>query len=341
MRVAAIQAFDHYLPDTRLTNDDLAALYPNWSAQKILEKTGIRERRVVAVGETASDLAFCATEALLQRTAFPREQIDLLLYCTQSPDYFLPTTACILQDRLKLPTTAAAFDYNLGCSAFPYGLAVAKSLIEGGIANNALLVMGETYSRYIHPMDKSVRTLFGDAGSATLITAVDRDAPTLGPFVLGTDGSGAQNLIVPRGGMRKPAGGPFEERTDDSGNVRTEANLYMNGPAILEFTIRRIPAVVRELLAKAAITMDDLQHVVLHQANEYMLRYLQKQLKVPNEKFAVHFGDCGNTVSSTIPIVLQHLAESGRLRPGDRIMTVGFGVGYSWGANLITWSPGT
>jgi 3-oxoacyl-[acyl-carrier-protein] synthase-3 len=341
MRVAAIQAFDHYLPEKRLTNDDLAALYPNWSAQKILEKTGIRERRVVADGETASDLAFCATEALLQRTRFPREQIDLLLYCTQSPDYFLPTTACILQDRLKLPTTAAAFDYNLGCSAFPYGLAVAKSMIEGGIANNALLVMGETYSRYIHPMDKSVRTLFGDAGSATLITAVERDAPTLGPFVLGTDGSGAQNLIVPRGGMRKPAGGELEEHTDESGNVRSEANLYMNGPAILEFTIRRIPAVVRELLAKAAITMDDVQHVVLHQANEYMLRYLQKQLKVPNEKFAVHFGDCGNTVSSTIPIVLQHLAETGRLSQGDRIMTVGFGVGYSWGANLMTWSPGT
>ena len=113
----------------------------------------------------------------------------------------------------------------------------------------------------------------------------------------------------------------------------------MNGPAILEFTIRRIPAVVRELLAKAGLTMDDIQHVVLHQANEYMLRYLQKQLKVPNEKFAVHFADCGNTVSSTIPIVLQQLAESGRLSAGDRVMTVGFGVGYSWGANLIVWSP--
>jgi 3-oxoacyl-[acyl-carrier-protein] synthase-3 len=190
-------------------------------------------------------------------------------------------------------------------------------------------------------MDKSVRTLFGDAGSATLITAVERDAPTLGPFVLGTDGSGAQNLIVPRGGMRKPATGErLAETTDDSGNVRTEANLFMNGPAIFEFTIRRIPAFVKDLLAKAGLTMDDIQHVVLHQANEYMLRYLQKKLNVPDEKFAVDFAQCGNTVSSTIPIVLQHLAESGRLKTGDRIMTVGFGVGYSWGANLIVWSPG-
>ena len=343
MRVAAIQAIDHYLPEKRLTNDELAAIYPKWSAEKIFEKTGIKERRVAADGQTAADLGFAAADALLEKsekTGFDRQQIDLLLYCTQSPDYFLPTTACILQDRLRLPMGTAALDYNLGCSAFPYGLAIVRSMIESGIASNALLVMGETYSRYIHPMDKSVRTLFGDAGSATLITAVERDQPTLGPFVLGTDGSGAKNLIVPLGGMRRPiTDGPLEETTDASGNVRTEANLYMNGPAIFEFTIRRIPALVAELLTKAGMTMDDIQHVVLHQANEYMLRYLQKQLKVPEEKFAVHFAECGNTVSSTIPIVLQHLAESGRLATGDRIMTVGFGVGYSWGANLITWSP--
>ena len=340
MRVAAIQAIDHHLPDRRVTNDELAALYPSWSAAKIFQKTGIKERRVVADGETAADLGFLAAESLLAKTGVDRASIDLLLYCTQSPDYFLPTTACVLQDRLRLPTGAAAFDYNLGCSAFPYGLAIARSMIEGGIASNALLVMGETYSRYIHPLDKSVRTLFGDAGSATLITAVERDAPTLGPFVLGTDGRGAQNLIVPRGGARLPAGNaPLEETTDESGNVRTDANLYMNGPAILEFTIRRIPALVQELLAKAGLTMDDIQHVVLHQANEYMLRYLQKKLKVPDEKFAMHFAQCGNTVSSTIPIVLQELDETGRLAVGDRIMTVGFGVGYSWGANLIVWSP--
>ena len=340
MRVAAIQAIDHYLPERVLTNDELAALYPAWSADKILEKTGIRERRVVAEGETAADLGFCATDGLLRKTGFDRSKIDLLLYCTQSPDYFLPTTACVLQDRLKLPTSAAAFDYNLGCSAFPYGVAIAKSLIETGVASNALLVMGETYSRYIHPMDKSVRTLFGDAGSATLITATERDTPVLGPFVLGTDGSGAENLIVPRGGMRKPATGEaLPETTDESGNVRTEANLYMNGPAIFEFTIRRIPGLVKDLLAKAGLTMDDVQHVVLHQANEYMLKFLRKQLKVPDEKFAMHFAHCGNTVSSTIPIVLQELAETGTLKRGDRVMTVGFGVGYSWGANLLVWSP--
>ncbi len=340
MRVAAIQALEHHLPERRLKNDELAKLYPDWSAQKIFDKTGIRERRVVAPDEFASDLGAAAAEKLFARTGIDRATVDLLVYCTQSPDYFLPTTACILQERLGLPTTTAAFDYNLGCSAFPYGLAMIRGLIETGAASTALLVMAETYSRFIHPMDRSVRTLFGDAASAVLVTATEREAPTLGPFVLGTDGKGANNLIVKRGGIRQPIGTePLVETTDNSGNVRTEANLYMNGPAILEFTIRRIPAVFKELLARAEVTLSDVRWVVMHQANEYMLRYLQKKIGIPDEKFAVHLEHCGNTVSSTIPIVLQHLVKEGQVKRDDLLLTLGFGVGYSWGANLIRWSP--
>ena len=340
MRVAAIQALEHHLPERRLKNDELAKLYPDWSAQKIFDKTGIRERRVVAPDEFASDLGAAAAEKLFARTGIDRATVDLLVYCTQSPDYFLPSTACILQERLGLPTTTAAFDYNLGCSAFPYGLAMIRGLIETGAASTALLVMAETYSRFIHPMDKSVRTLFGDAASAVLVTATEREAPTLGPFVLGTDGKGANNLIVKRGGIRQPIGTePLVETTDNSGNVRTEANLYMNGPAILEFTIRRIPAVFKELLARAEVTLSDVRWVIMHQANEYMLRYLQKKIGIPDDKFAVHLAHCGNTVSSTIPIVLQHLVKEGQVKRDDLLLTLGFGVGYSWGANLIRWSP--
>ncbi|MDP9265637.1 MAG: ketoacyl-ACP synthase III, partial [Chloroflexota bacterium] len=237
MRVAAIQALEHHLPEGRLTNDELAKLYPDWSAEKIFAKTGIRERRIAASNEFASDLGVAAAEKLIAATGLDRSTVDLLVYCTQSPDYFLPTTACVMQERLGLPTTTAAFDYNLGCSAFPYGLAMIRGLIETGTASTALLVMAETYSKFINPMDKSVRTLFGDAASAVLITAAEREAPTLGPFLLGTDGKGAGNLIVKRGGIRQPIGTePLVETTDNSGNVRTEANLYMNGPAILEFT---------------------------------------------------------------------------------------------------------
>lgn len=337
MRTAAIQAIEHHLPQTILTNDDLAAIYPGWSAERIAGKTGIVKRHVVGPDEFASDLAVAAAEKLLERTGIARSAIDLLVYCTQSPDYFLPTNACVLQDRLRLPTTTAAFDYNLGCSAYPYGLAIVRGLIESGVASNALLLTGETYSRFIHPLDRSVRTLFGDAGSATLITTVDSEEPALGPFVFGSDGAGAENLIVKRGALRYPAGGQLTEVTDRSGNVRTEANLFMDGPAIFEFTIRRIPALLSEVLARAQLTLDEVRWVVLHQANEYMLRHLQKRMVIPDEKLALHFAHCGNTVSATIPIVLQHLAATGQVKRGDRIATLGFGVGYSWGANLIRW----
>lgn len=340
MRVAAIQALEHHLPERRLTNDELGKLYPDWSAEKIFNKTGIRERRIVGPNEFASDLGVAAAEKVIASTGLDRSTVDLLVYCTQSPDYLLPTTACVMQERLGLPTTTAAFDYNLGCSAFPYGLAMIRGLIETGVASTALLVMADTYSRFIHPMDKSVRTLFGDGASAVLVTATEREAPTLGPFLLGTDGKGANNLIVKRGGIREPLGAePLTETTDSSGNVRTEANLYMNGPAILEFTIRRIPTVFKALLARAEVTLSDVRWVIMHQANEYMLRYLQKKIGIPDEKFAVHLADSGNTVSSTIPIALQHLVKEGQIKRDDLLLTLGFGVGYSWGANLIRWSP--
>jgi len=340
METAVIQALAHYLPERRLTNDELAVLYEGWTADKILQKTGIRERAIASEDEFVSDLAVNAAEALFRRTGFARDRIDLLAICTQSPDYFLPSTACLVQDRLHLGTGTAAFDFDLGCSGYPYGLAIVKGLLETGIARNALLVMAETYSKYIHPLDKSVRTLFGDAASATLLTLERRDTPSLGPFVLGTDGGGAENLIVRRGGMRLPRRPTEPEETDESGNVRTDANLYMNGPAIFEFTIRRIPELVTDLLARARLGIDDVKFYVFHQANEYMLSYLRKKIRLPESRFVMHFVHCGNTVSATIPIVLEHLLESDQLQRGDLIMTVGFGVGYSWGANLIRWEPG-
>lgn len=340
MRTASIRALDHYLPDTRLTNDELATLYPGWPSERIRSKTGIVERRVVAPGEFASDLAVRAAERLFERTGVDRSRIDLLVYCTQSPDRFLPTTACVLQERLGLGTSVAAFDYNLGCSALPYGLAIVRGLIDAGIASTALLLLADTYSRFIHPLDKSVRTLFGDAASAVLITASERATPALGPFVLGTDGSGAQSLIVPAGGLRQPVdAAALVERTDLSGNVRSDANLYMNGPAIFEFTARRVPELVRSLLSVANLSLDDIDHVILHQASEMLLEHLRVTLKVRADRFIRHFSHCGNTVSSTIPIAMQHAVESGRIQAGDLILIAGFGVGYSWGANLIRWEP--
>lgn len=337
---ATIQATDFYLPEQVLDNERLATELRDWSAQKIESKTGIRCRHVARVGECASDLAFHAAQKLLESASCPRREIDFLLFCTQSPDYFLPTTACLLQARLGLQQSSGALDFNLGCSGFVYGLGLAKGLIESGQARNILLLTADTYSKFIHPHDRSVRTLFGDGAAATLVSSVDSVENLLGPFVYGTDGRGAENLIVPAGGLRKPTVSDAEVILDKDGNGRTVNNLHMNGPEIFNFTLRIVPKVVADLLRAADKKIEDIDLFVFHQANEYMLNHLRKKIGIPPEKFLISMRDCGNTVSCTIPIALQMAEIEGRLRPGALLMLVGFGVGYSWAATLARWAPG-
>lgn len=341
---AAIQAIEYHLPEQTLSNDDLARAFVDWSAEKIKEKTGICQRHVAGPGECASDLGVAAAQKLFARGCVRPEEVDFLLFCTQSPDYFLPTTACLLQHRLGLPTTAGALDFNLGCSGFVYGLSLAKGLVETGQARNVLLITAETYSKFIHPGDKSVRTLFGDAAAATLIKGVEsaKELPgdLMGPFVFGTDGRGGDNLIVPTGGMRRAAVPQAEVVGDNQGNVRTVNNLFMNGAEIFNFTLQAVPDSVRKLLARAEKQPEEIDLFVFHQANQFMLEHLRKKLKIPAERFVISMQDCGNTVSSTIPVALKCAANSGQLKDGHLVMLVGFGVGYSWSASLIRWVAG-
>ena len=337
---ASISAIEYFLPEKTVSTADLSAEFPDWSVEKIDSKTGIRDRHVVAADECSSDLAFAAAQELFQSGACRPEQIDFVLLCTQSPDYFLPTTACLLQDRLGIPTTAGALDFNLGCSGFVYGLGLAEGLIATGQASNVLLLTAETYSKFLNPRDKSVRTIFGDAAAATLVRAADVPGPLIGPFVYGTDGNGGPNLIVPTGGMRQP-------RTPDSavvaeaesGNFRSRDNLYMNGAEIFNFTLTAVPQSVQSLLDKSSAKLEDIDLFVFHQANKYMLDHLRKRMKIPEERFQLTMSHCANTVSSTIPIALKHASTDGKLKSGDLVMLVGFGVGYSWGATLVRWSP--
>ncbi|GFM64454.1 ketoacyl-ACP synthase III [Pseudomonas lijiangensis] len=335
---ARIAYIEYELPARSLDNEALARDFPEWDVDKIFQKTGINQRHIVDESETASDLAFRACEKLFHNTDIQRGDIDALIYCTQSPDYVLPATACILQHRLQLPTTCAAFDFNQGCSGYIYGLGIAKGLIESGQCRNVLLVTAETYSRYIHPQDKSVRTLFGDAAAVTLLTAAQQDGPFLERFRYGSDGAGAENLIVPIGGARRPFAKNQQPQAygDDSGNVRTDANLYMNGPAIFEFSMTRVPQLFASLFDEE-VGVPDIDLFVFHQANQFMLDALRRRLKLPAEKFAMAFQHCGNTVSCTIPIALKESVNKGALKQGDLVAAVGFGVGYSWGACLIRW----
>jgi 3-oxoacyl-[acyl-carrier-protein] synthase-3 len=335
---ATVAAIEYHFPERCMTNAQLAAEFPEWSVEKIEEKTGIDERWIAADGECSSDLGAAAARKLFDSGVCSPADIDYILFCTQSPDHFLPTTACVMQQRLGIPTSAGALDFNLGCSGYVYGLGLAKALVETGQAANVLLVTAETYSKFIHPKDKSVRTLFGDAGAATLVRGVAGNEEFIGPLVYGTDGSGAGNLIVPTGGMRRRAAPKDEEATMDSdGNLRSEVNLYMNGPEIFAFTLRVVPKMVQELLARTGKDLGGIDLYVFHQANQYMLEHLRKKLMIPTARFFVGMRHCGNTVSCTIPIALKQATEEMRIQPGHLVMLVGFGVGYSWGATLIRW----
>ena len=338
---AAITAIDYHLPEKVLTTAELSTEFPEWSVEKIDSKTGIQERHIAAPDECASDLAVKAAGKLFASGACSPADVDYLLLCTQSPDYFLPTTACLVQDRLGLPTTCGALDFNLGCSGFIYGLGLAQGIISSGQASRVLLITAETYSKFIHPKDKSVRTIFGDAAAAVLLTTTASASPLIGPFVYGTDGRGGPNLIVKTGGCRQQRSDLSAlAAEDDSGNIRAADNLFMDGGEIFTFTLSAVPAAVEALLAKSGRGLEDIDLFVFHQANKYMLEHLRKKMKLPQEKFCVAMAHCGNTVSSTIPIALKHAAADSRLKDGSLVMLVGFGVGYSWGATLVRWSSG-
>jgi 3-oxoacyl-[acyl-carrier-protein] synthase III len=336
---AAISAIEYYLPEKKLSTADLSAEFPEWNVEKIDQQTGIQERHIAAPDECSSDLAVAAAQKLFASGACDAQSVDYLLLCTQSPDYFLPTTACLVQDRLGIPVTAGALDFNLGSSGFVYGLGLAQGLIASSQASAVLLITAETYSKFIHRQDKSVRTIFSDAAAATLVRAIDAAAPLIGPFVYGTDGKGGPNLIVPAGGMRRPRTAETGlAAEDDFGNVRSADNLFMNGVEIFGFTLSAVPGSVAELLKRSGKSLDEIDLFVFHQANRYILDQLRKRTKIPPEKFYVAMGHCGNTASSTIPIALKHACLENRLSPGATVMLVGFGPGCSWAAALVRWS---
>lgn len=317
-RISKIESF---FPEKVVTNEDLEKEFPEWSPEKIFNKVGVRQRHTANEKETVLELAVGASERVLRN--FDKNKIDFILFCTQSPDYHLPTTACILQDRLGLRKNIGALDFNLGCSGFVYGLGVAKGLIATGIASTILLVTSETYTKYLRQDDKSNRTIFGDGAAATIIEK-DETKETF-HFELGTDGSGYDSLIVKNGGGRNPI-----SEGDEQGNC-----LYMNGHNIFSFTIKKIPVIVDDVLRKNNLRKEDVDYFVFHQANKHILTHQRDILQIPEDKFYINLEFTGNTVSSTIPLALKNLMETKKIRNGQKIMLIGFGVGLSWGATVI------
>lgn len=330
--MAYIKGISYYLPEKVMTNEELVREFPEWSVDKVAKKVGVYSRHLAAEDETAGDMAEKAARKLFEEYGVSPKDIDFVLLCTQSSDYFLPSTACILQDRLGIPTSAGALDYNLGCSGCIYGMAMAKGLVAGGIAKNVLLLTAETYNKYLHPSDKSNRSIFGDGAAACLIST--EGIAEIGDFCLGTDGSGAKHLIVETGAAKHKAA-TGKETTDDDGHVRREDYLYMDGSAIFNFTLDAVPTMMKEVLVKNKMEKDDVDYYVFHQANKFMLNTIRKVCVLPKDKFYVNLEQTGNTVSSTVMIGLKQCLEAGTIHKGMKVMVAGFGVGLSWGGTIL------
>jgi len=337
LRGAGILAITHALPPGRLANEELEQRFGAREMAAIVKMCGVRERRVVVNGLCASDLALTAAERLLRHTGFDRSLIDLLLFVSQTPDYRIPTTAAVLHGKLRLAETCAAFDVNQACSAYPYVLAIAHSMIAVGTANYALILNADALTTLIHPRDRSLVPLHGDAGCATLCGPCE---PGYGieALALGTDGSWASRLIVPAGGARQPScAASREERVDGDGCVRTDEHLRMDGAAIFHFSVYKVPGLIKQALEDFRLTMDDLDLVILHQANRTMLELIYRGARVPREKQFYYLEMVGNSSGPATPVALSEAWRQGRVRPGSRTLLCSFGAGLSWGTAVIRW----
>lgn len=335
---AYINYISSYLPKNVRTNEDIANRHPEWSIEKISLKVGIEQRHLASEDETAGDMAYLAAEKLINENKINREEIDYIILCTQSPDYMLPSTACILQHRLGLPKHCGAFDFNLGCSGYVYGLGIAKGFILSGQAKRVLLLTAETYNKYISDEDKGNKTIFGDGATATLVSLEVFDGALnyeIGNFTYGTDGSGAESLIVRNGASRHPIHDGKDEYDEEGNFVRNDDHIYMDGKAIFNFTAFEVPKLVKDNLASNGLTKEDIDIFVFHQANAYMLDTVRKRCGIDSTKFFVDIKTVGNTVSNSIPIAMVKANEQGVLNEANHILISGFGVGLSMAAVIL------
>jgi 3-oxoacyl-[acyl-carrier-protein] synthase III len=332
---AAIGGIEVELPSRVVTNAELEAAHPTWRMGEVVRRTGVESRRWCAPGETALDLGFSAAERLLKGTGTAPESIDAILFCTQSPDYVMPPNACLLQARLGLLRTTAAMDFSLACSGFIYGLYLAKALIESGAAARILLVTAETYSKLFSHDDRGPATLFGDGAAATLVV---KGEANIGRVLVGTDGATPEVFCIPAGGARMPRKSTSADAIiGRAGNARSAEHILMDGPAVLAFVQREVVPFTVRALADFKTTVDEIDLVVFHQASQASLEVLARKLSIPTAKMFIHLADVGNTVSASIPMALKAAEEQQRLTKGMKVLLVGFGVGLSWGACIVTW----
>lgn len=335
---AYINGISYYLPEKRLDNAELSELYPGWEIDKIAKRIGVESRHIASKNEFSSDLAVKAIEQLILDYKIDKSKIDFLILCTQTPNYSLPATACIVQDECGLPKSCGGIDISLGCSGYVYGLGFAKGLILSGQAENVVFITSETLTKTLHPDDKANRALFGDAATATLITSnpdKSRFCASIKNFEYGTDGSGYDKLIIRNSSVHSNKKMNNSVLDTDGNFISNDDYLYMNGGEIFNFTAFEVPKLVEQTLKKNALKIEDIAMTVFHQANTYMLDFIRKRCGINQQNMYIEMKDVGNTISSTIPIGIRRLLNENKIKKNDKLLLAGFGVGLSMAGVII------
>jgi 3-oxoacyl-[acyl-carrier-protein] synthase-3 len=325
-----IKDIQYALPRQKVTNSDLEREMEGWDMSRLAPKTGVLERYIASADETSASLGIQAARKLLD--AHPGLVPDTLIVCTQTPDYPMPPNSCLIQDALKLPNRTLCFDFNLACSGYIYGLLMAKAFLLSGQSKQVLLITGDTYSRLIHPSDRSTRVLFGDGVAASLIVNTDASNGIL-DIICDTDGSRFNQFYIPAGGCLRPSDlQSAKEYADSAGNIRSDDFIQMNGMGVLSFFQKTVPAQIREILFKNQLSIEDIELFLFHQASKLTIDAVAALLKISQQKVFCNLERVGNTVSASIPIAWADARKEGREKPGSLLLLSGFGVGLSWGS---------
>lgn len=330
-----IDQIEYYLPKNQIRNKDLLKINPDWDIESLKKKTGVASRFYTDKNETALDIALKACEIFFKKNRLVKTKIDGLIFCTQSNDYVMPPNSSILHGMLNLSEEVLAFDFNLACSGFVYGLAIANGLIKTRVATNILLINADTYSKYVNNSDRSTKFLFGDAAAVTYLTK-SSDNKGLIDILCSTSGINYDKFIIPAGGLRKPKSKDTKlESKDRSGNIRNQEEIHMDGLGIFSFVNSKIPKQVIKILNKNKYEIKDIDLFIFHQASKIAIESLTKILKIDPEKVYINIHRVGNTISASIPIALKDAQQENKIKDGDKILCAGFGVGLSWGACIL------
>jgi 3-oxoacyl-[acyl-carrier-protein] synthase III len=338
MRSTTIRSLALALPSARIGNDELIERFGEKSMRSISRMSGIKERRVAPINQCASDLGFDAAQRLIAHLQLAPDDIDVLIFCSQTPDYRMPATASVLQGRLGIGERCCAFDINQACASYIHSLQVAHSMIAAETATRALIISADTLTHIIHPEDRTMVPLTGDAGVATLIEAVAPVAGGFEHFRVCNDGREFDRLYVPAGGARLPSTADTAAPiAGEDGAVRSLDTVYMDGPAVFHFAAYRVSDFLKQCLEDWKLDLDQIDTVLLHQANKTMVDLIYEAVGVSDEKQFTNIENIGNVAAASLPALLADAWREGVVKPGSRTLLCGFGGGLSWGATVIHW----